>query len=493
MKILLVYPQYPNTFWSFKYALNFILKKASNPPLGLLTIASLLPIEWELKLKDLNTTKLYDKDLAWADMVFISAMSVQKKSVDEVIARCKATNKKIVAGGPLFTSNYLEYAGVDYFVLNEAELTLPQFLHDLGKGNPQHIYTSNQWADLSTTPKPRWGLIKMRKYASMSIQFSRGCPFNCEFCDITHLYGNRTRIKSEQQVIDELDHIYSEKWRGPVFFVDDNFIGNKNILKTSILPAIIQWMEKKRYPFTFFTQASINLADDEELIQMMVEAGFNTVFIGIESPHQDSLTECTKVQNKNRDLVSCIEKIQKSGLQVQGGFIVGFDNDPATIFELQAEFIRKSKIITAMVGILNAPLGTKLYERLKTENRLTDKFSGDNTDCSTNFVPKINYDTLVEGYKSMLTKIYAPKNYYKRVGEFLKIYNNKQKKAFRLKWVELLAFARSTVQLGFFSKERFQYCKLILWTLFTRPSKFPMAVTFAIYGYHFRKFFEQYS
>jgi radical SAM superfamily enzyme YgiQ (UPF0313 family) len=486
MKILLVYPKYPETFWSFKYALKFISKKASFPPLGLLTIASMLPKEWEKKLIDMNVTLLTDKDIKWADYVFISAMTVQKNSVKEIIKRCKELKVKIVAGGPLFTTNYEEFDDIDYFVLSEAENTLFSFLNDLEKGCAQHIYISKEWPDIRKTPFPDWTLINMKKYASMSIQYSRGCPYNCEFCDIPTLNGHIPRTKDKDQIIGELNAIYKQGWRGGVFFVDDNFIGNRKKLKSEILPHLIDWMKQNKYPFTFFTEASINMSDDDELMHLMVEAGFNKVFIGIETPNEKSLTECNKFQNKNRDLLYCIRKIQNQGLEVQGGFIVGFDNDPPSIFERQINFIQKSGIVTAMVGLLNAPKGTKLYYRLKKENRLLSDISGDNTDFSLNFIPKMNHDTLIEGYKKILNTIYSPKHFYRRIIILLKQYKPKHKKT-AFKFHYLKAFFKSIWHLGIKGKERLHYWKLIFWTLVRRPRLFPLAITFAIYGFHFRK------
>lgn len=491
MRVLLVYPKNPDTFWSFKYALRFIFKKATNPPLGLLTVASLVPDEWEKRLIDMNVSKLRDQDIEWADYVFISASTIQTESVAEVITRCKAKKVKVVAGGPLFTSSYDEYEHVDHLVLNEAEITLPWFLSDLRKGTPKRKYTSHEWADLTKTPVPAWDLVKMKKYASMGVQYSRGCPFDCDFCDIPMLYGHKPRIKDKDQVITELQSIYDEGWRGTVFFVDDNFIGNKRGLKTEVLPAIAEWMRKVKYPFTFFTQASVNLADDEELMNLMVQAGFNTVFVGIETPDEESLSECGKLQNKNRNLVACVKKIQQSGLQVQGGFIVGFDNDPLTIFERQIRFIQNSGIVTAMVGLLNAVRGTKLYKRLKKENRLLTDVSGDNTDCSINFIPKMRYATLMEGYRNIVKTIYDPDQFYARVQRFLKNYKPMHQGLTRVSFTEVKAFIMSIFVLGVKEKERFHYWRLFLWSLFNRPRLTPLAVTLAIYGFHFRKVFER--
>jgi radical SAM superfamily enzyme YgiQ (UPF0313 family) len=320
----LIYPEFPDTFWSFKHALKFVRKKASLPPLGLLTVAAMLPPKWEKRLVDVNVTRLTAEDLEWADYAFISAMTVQRDSARQIISRCKEAGVKVVAGGPIFTSECEQFEQVDHFVLNEAEITLPLFLADLERGQTRRVYATSEFADIHTTPVPLWELVDLKRYASMCIQFCRGCPFNCEFCNVTALLGHRPRTKTAEQIVAELDSLYDLGWRGSVFFVDDNFIGSKKIIKTELLPMLIEWRKgKEGIPFN--TEVSINLADDEPLIQIMVEAGFNTVFIGIETPNENSLAECSKRQNVNRDLVEDVKSIQRAGLQVQGGFIVGFD------------------------------------------------------------------------------------------------------------------------------------------------------------------------
>lgn len=490
----MVYPQYPDTFWSFKHALKFISKKAAFPPLGLLTVAAMLPREWEKKLVDMNLTSLTDKDIEWADYVFISAMSVQKDSAKNVISRCKHLDTRIVAGGPLFTMEQEEFQELDHLVLNEAEVTLPLFLEDLKNGCAKHTYTANEWPDINTTPIPAWELANIKKYSSMSIQYSRGCPFDCEFCDIVVLNGHKPRTKDKNNIIKELDTLYNRGWRSSVFVVDDNFIGNKRKLKEETLPAMINWMEQKKYPFSLNTEASINLADDEELIKLMVKAGFDAVFIGIETPNEESLTECSKSQNKNRDMVVAVRKLQNFGLQVQGGFIVGFDNDPLSIFEKQINFIQKSGIVTAMVGLLNAPHGTRLYHRLKKENRLITAFTGNNTDCSINFIPKMNYDTLINGYKNILNTIYSPKKYYERVNNFLKDYKPRAKNSSeKIRFEHIKAFIRTAWILGIKEKGRKYYWRLLAWTLLRRPHSLVMSITLAIYGFHFRKVVDSYE
>jgi radical SAM superfamily enzyme YgiQ (UPF0313 family) len=488
MNVLLIYPEFPDTFWSFKHALKFIRKKASSPPLGLLTVAAMLPPQWPKRLVDANVTKLTREDLAWADCAFIGGMTVQRESTRQIIARCKEAGLKVVAGGPLFTIEHEQFEEVDHFVLNEAELTLPPFLADLKQGRAKHVYATSDFADIQKTPVPLWGLADLDRYASMSIQFSRGCPYNCEFCNVTALFGHRPRTKTAEQIIAELDGLYNLGWRGSVFFVDDNLIGNKRCLKTELLPALIEW-QKDKMGIPFNTEVSINLADDEQLMRMMVEAGFNMVFIGIETPDEDSLAECSKKQNTNRDLVKDVKRIQRAGLQVQGGFIVGFDNDTSSIFQRQIDFIQKSGIVTAMVGLLQAPPGTRLYERLKQEGRLLERLSGDNVDGTTNIIPKMDLDTLRKGYKSIMRHIYSPEHYTQRVKTFLREYKPPKIKT-PLDFEYILAFFRSIYRLGIVDRERMYYWKLFWWTLFRRPNLFPLAITFAIYGHHFRKICE---
>ncbi len=494
MKALFVYPQYPDTFWSFRYALRFISKKAAFPPLGLLTVAAMLPSAWEKKLVDMNVISLTDADIRWADYVFISAMVVQGNSVKEIITRCKGLGTKIVAGGPLFTTDYEEFDGVDHFVLGEAEAILPSFLEDFEKGRAKHIYASDERPEITKTPVPLWSLINMKQYSSMNLQYSRGCPFDCEFCDIVILNGHKPRTKNKEQVVNELEALYRQGWRSGVFIVDDNFIGNKKKLKAETLPAIIEWMEERKHPFAFSTEASINLADDEELMQLMAKARFNQVFVGIETPHEESLAECNKIQNKNRDLVASVKKLQNHGLEVQGGFIIGFDSDPLSIFKNQIDFIQKSGVVTAMVGLLNAPRGTRLYQRLKKENRLLENFSGDNTDCSLNFVPKMKYETLVNGYKQVINTIYAPRQYYERVRTLIKEYKPPKVKGLpRFQLYHITAFIKTIWFLGIIEKGRRYYWRTILSTLFKHPRAFPLSISLSVFGFHFRKVAEKFA
>jgi radical SAM superfamily enzyme YgiQ (UPF0313 family) len=490
MNILLIYPEFPDTFWSFKHALKLAHKRASSPPLGLLTVAALLPPEWEKRLLDLNVTRLTAKDLSWAEAVFVSAMLVQKESARQVISLCRQAGVRVIAGGPLFTSEFEQFPEVDHFVLNEGELTLPPFLSDWQRGEASRVYRTSTFADIRRSPTPLWELADMRRYAAMSLQYSRGCPFQCEFCNVTALFGHQPRTKSTPQVLAELDGLYDRGWRGSIFFVDDNFIGNKKRLKTDLLPALIAW-QKKKGGLSFYTEASINLADDAQLMEMMVKAGFDTVFIGIETSDEACLAESGKVQNQRRNLIADIKRLQRAGLQVQGGFIVGFDSDTPDTFQRQIDFIQNSGIVTAMVGLLQALPGTRLYDRMKREDRLLADSTGDNVGISTNIIPAMKLETLQEGYKKIIRTIYSPERYYQRLKAFLQEYRPpKIKSAKSLRYQ--LALFHSLYRLGVLGKERLYFWKVLLWTLFHRPRLFPQAVTLAIYGYHFRTISERY-
>jgi radical SAM superfamily enzyme YgiQ (UPF0313 family) len=492
LNILLVYPEFPDTFWSFKHALRFVSKKAASPPLGLLTVAALLPSHWPVKLVDLNVRPLSDQDLAWSDLVMVSAMAVQRDSARTLIERCHLAGKRMVAGGPLFSGEPEAFPLADYLVLAEAEVTLPGFLDDLARGEAKRVYTSTEYADLNRSPAPRYELLNHRQYSTMSVQTSRGCPYQCDFCNVTALFGHRPRFKSAKQVIAELEAIYQAGWRSNVFFVDDNFIGNRRYAKEELLPAIIEWRQGKK-DLVFSTQLTINLADDQELMDLMVKAGFQTAFIGIETPDDLCLAECGKSQNQNRNLVESVHRIQRSGIEVQGGFIVGFDSDTPSIFQRQIDFIQKSGIVTAMVGLLQALSGTPLYQRLKDEGRLTweGSGSGDNVDGTTNIVPRMDLTILMDGYRHILEQIYTPKFYYQRIRTFLKEFKAPGMGA-HMDWLNIRAFFRSVFRLGILGRERGQYWRLFFWTLVHRPKAMAQAITFSIYGFHFSRIFQLY-
>lgn len=448
----------------------------------------MLPRDWNKKLIDLNVSELKDQDIKWADFVFISAMNVQSASVATIIRQCKSLNAKVVAGGPLFTEESDSYHEIDHLVLNEAELTLPEFIEDVIKGTPRKKYEALGFADLTKSPLPDYSLLNINDYATAAIQYSRGCPYDCEFCDITALLGHRVRTKTTLQIIGELDQLYSIGWKGSVFFVDDNFIGHKGKLRTDLLPAIIDWMDAHGNPYEFLTEASINLADDKELMDLMVKAGFTKVFVGIETTEESCLTECNKLHNRNRDLIDNVKEIQKYGMEVYAGFIVGFDNDPPGIFQRQIDFIQESGIITAMVGLLNAPRLSRLYKRLDGEGRISYQFSGDNTNCATNIIPKMNKNDLIEGYKNILRNIYSAKPYSERVIRFMKYYDPPSIK-FNPSMSKISALFKSILFLGVLDRDMLYFWKIFFWSLLFKPRLFTLAVKYSVYGYHFKKVF----
>ena len=484
MNALLIYPRFPDTFWGFKHALRLVRKKAGSPPLGLLTVAAMLPDNWELRLVDLNIQVLTSDDIAWADCALVSAMVVQRDSARQIVTQCKQGGLTVIAGGPLFSSEHDDFDEVDHFVLNEAELTLRPFLEDFARGDARRVYSSSEFADMSDTPAPRWDLVRSRDYASRNIQYSRGCPHDCDFCSVTQLFGHRPRTKSIEQVVEELDGLYDLGWRGTVGFVDDNLIGNRKKLLTELLPALIGWRAGK-WGMSFSTQVTVDLADDAELMDLMVRAGFDTVFVGIESVDEASLAECNKRQNAHRDRLGDVRGIQRAGMQVQGGFIVGFDHDTPKVFERMASFIQESGIATAMVGLLQAPAGTRLYDRLSGEGRIRNDMSGDNANGTTNIVPAMGVVPLEQGYRRMMTDLYSPRVYYARLRTFLREYKPKAAKT-RLRGWHIMAFLRSLYYLGVVGNERFRYQGLLIWTLFRNPRAFPTAIVLAISGYHLR-------
>lgn len=488
MNILLVYPKYPDTFWSFKHVLKFISKKAAFPPLGLLTIGAMLPKEWGKKLVDMNVAEIKDEHIAWADMIFISAMLIQSNSVHEIINRCKAQGKIVVAGGPAFTTQHDKFKGVDHFVLNEAEITLPLFLKDLKEGTLKKIYKSKERPDITKTPIPLWKLINFKDYGNMAVQYSRGCPFDCEFCDIIIMNGRIPRTKTPEQLLNEFQSLYNAGWRRPVFIVDDNFIGNRANVK-KMLPHLIRWQRRHKYPFGLLTEASINLAEDKELMQMMSAANFYKVFIGIETPNLDSLRECCKTQNISKNFEESVKIILQNGMQVMGGFIIGFDNDTESIFETQVKFIQQIGVVMAMVGLLNAMPQTRLWHRLKAEGRILKDPTGENTDGSLNFVPKMGKDTLIRGYKQVLSKLYSPKYYYKRIDTLIR--NYKPTVRAKISKETVCAFFKSIWGIGILSRTRLLYWKLIIKTGFRKIKALPIAIELAIYHRHFEKVAER--
>jgi len=484
MKILLAYPRDPESFWSFKHVLPFVSKRAAFPPLGLLTVAAMLPADWELKLVDTNVAPLADSDIAWADWVFLSGMIVHKDSAREIARRCAALGRPVIAGGPLFTTGHCDFPEIRHFVLGEAEGVIGALVADMLAGKVKDTYRGAAFPDVTGTPVPRWDLADLRHYVTMPVQFSRGCPFDCEFCDIVAMYGRVPRTKVPRQVIAELEALRRAGWRDMVFIVDDNFIGNKKRVR-ELLAELIEWRTRTRPTMGFLTEASVNLADQEDLLDLMVRAGFKKVFVGLETPVTESLEECHKVQNSKRNLVDAVRAIQGAGLEVMGGFIVGFDNDPLDIFRRQFEFIQRSGVVTAMVGLLTALPQTRLYERLTREGRMLADSVGNNTAAVLNFVPRLDRERLLAGYRELMRSLYSPDNYYRRVRAFLATWRPCGPRT-RLAWADVRAFLRSLWTLGVWRRGRLAYWRLFWATLIVHPRKFHAAMELAIMGHHFR-------
>lgn len=494
MNTLLVYPEFPDTFWSFKRALAFAGKRASFPPLGLLTLSAMLPASWPRRLIDMNVRRLTLKDIEWADMVMLSAMYVQKQSLDEVINLAKSRGKTVVVGGPYTSVGMHNLTAADHVFVGEVEPTFAGFLDDLNHGHAARVYESKERPTLDRTPIPDFHLADMHAYSDMSVQYSRGCPFNCEFCDIIEIYGRLPRTKSNEQMLAELDALLSVGWRGDVFIVDDNFIGNKKNVR-KLLPELSEWSARNKYPFSFITEASINLADDGELLKQMRRANFRQVFIGIETPVGESLKEAQKGQNLRRDLLDSVRKVQSYGMEVMAGFIVGFDSDPEDIFERQVAFIRDAAIPIAMVGLLVAIPDTQLWRRLEREARLrlNGEHTGNNTDCVLNFEPKMDAEILIEGYKSIVRQIYSPREYYDRALASLLHVEREQTPTMQggITGKDIATVVRIITALGVRDRFRGEFWRFMARVFVDHRGKIDEGLTHAALGYHLRTLAEQ--
>ncbi len=494
-RALLVYPEFPPSYWGFRYALEFVGKRSSMPPLGLLTVAAMFPPSWELRLVDMNVQPLADADLAWADLVLTSTMVVQQRSLREVLARCNSLGKPVAVGGPHPTSFAAEIVGADHFLLDEVEETFPRFLADFAAGRAAREYRPEAKPAVTSTPVPRFDLLDLSAYGSMALQFSRGCPFDCEFCDITKLFGRVPRTKSNEQIVTELEALYALGWRGSLFLVDDNFIGNKKEA-LRLLPAIAEWQRARGYPFDLYTEASVNLAKNEPLMDAMVAAGFSMVFLGIESPNPEALQRTNKLQNTAKDdrdyLLHAVEAIQRKGMEVTAGFILGLDGDGPEVFDAQVRFIQSAGIPIAMVGLLTALRGTNLYARLEREGRLVAESTGNNVEIALNFVPELDRDVLVEGYRRVLSTLYGPDlgSYFARCRTLLGRLGRGPKTARRPSRSELVAALRS-LRLQLLSPQGPAYAAFLAHTLFTRPRLLAEAIRMAVKGWHFQRFTAQ--
>lgn len=489
MNALLIYPQFPDTYWSFKHALRFVGKRAAQPPLGLMTVAALLPAAWNKRLVDTNVERLRERDLAWADVVLLSGMHIQREPLVGIVERCRARGLRTVVGGPIASSLPTAELKADHVVIGEAESLIADLARDLEQGTAKPVYQATERPEMSTSPLPDLSLLKMRRYSTMAVQYSRGCPFNCEFCDIIEIYGRRPRTKAVAQVLAELDQLRAAGWREAVFIVDDNFIGNKARAK-ELCAALAEWRNQYRTNFDFSTEASLNLADDPELMQLMRDAGFKSVFLGIETPDESGLIAANKLQNTRRSLLDSIATIQSYGMQVMGGFILGFDTDREDIFDRMVEFIQKSGIPIAMVGLLQAMPGTQLFRRLWREGRILDAGAGDNTGDKLNFLPTMDAERLVEGYRSVLKRIYSCEAYYERVKLYLsRTQPQPGEQKFKQRWLtrgNAQAIITSIVRQGIFGRSQWSYWKFVAAAATRYRHCFPAAMTLAVMGYHFQ-------
>jgi radical SAM superfamily enzyme YgiQ (UPF0313 family) len=489
MNALLIYPLFPDTYWSFKHALKFVGKRAAQPPLGLMTVAALLPGDWNKRLVDTNVERLRDRDLDWADVVLLSGMHIQQEALVAIVERCRARGLRTVVGGPIASSLSAAELKADHIVIGEAESLIAGLAHDLELGSAKPVYQAAERPEMHASPLPDLSLIKMNRYSTMTVQYSRGCPFNCEFCDIIEIYGRRPRTKAVAQVLAELDQLHAAGWRESVFIVDDNFIGNKARAK-ELCSALAEWRRQHKTTFDFNTEASLNLADDPELMQLMKDAGFISVFLGIETPDESGLIASNKLQNTRRSLLDSVATIQSYGMQVMGGFILGFDTDQEDIFDRMVDFIQKSGIPIAMVGLLQAMPGTQLFRRLWREGRILNTDAGNNTGDKLNFLPSMDAARLVEGYRSVLKRIYNCEAYYDRVRLYLsRTQPRPGEQKYKQQWMtraNARALVTSIVRQGVFGAHRWSYWKFLATAATRYRHCFGAAMTLAVMGYHFQ-------
>jgi radical SAM superfamily enzyme YgiQ (UPF0313 family) len=489
MRVLLVHPEFPTTYWGFQHSLPFIGKRATLPPLGLLTLAALLPPAWHVRVADLNVAPLSDDDVLWADAVLVGGMLVQAPSALEVIRRARSMGRKTIVGGAAVTTSPTLFNEADHVFLGEAEGRIDAVVRAIEGVDEPHVLAelSEAKPDVSKSPPPRFELVDLSLYQAMSVQYSRGCPFTCEFCDIIEMFGRVPRYKSPPQVLAELDALRDLGWRGPVFFVDDNFIGNKRAVK-HLVPEVARWQRENGYPFSFYTEASVNLAADAALLQMMVEAGFDSVFLGIETPSVEALRETKKKQNVV-DLHEAVDKITRAGLDVMGGFIVGFDADGPEAFAAQREFIGSSPIPLAMVGLLTALPGTQLWRRLESEGRLRDTSNGD-AFTRPNFETSMGEEPLLAGYKELMRDLYSAQGYYARCHRVIERVGPPVAGA-RFQPRDLMPAARAIMGIGILGERRGHFWRLLARGLGRGHHALRRAFMFAIQGEHLIRYTEE--
>lgn len=490
LNVLLIWPKFPPSFWGFEGVLRMLPEDAMTPPLGLITVAALCPPSWSLRLLDRAFDEIHDEDYLWADLIMVSSMHAQRVDTEVILARARSLGKRTFLGGPWASSEPEKLLNIaDHVLVGEAEEVMAEIASDLERGTARALYRVSEKPDLSRSPIPRFDLLRREKYTSMPVQFSRGCPFQCEFCDIITIYGRRPRVKSPGQLIAELDTLRSLGWRNEVFIVDDNFIGNsKNALELS--HALADWGDRNNRVFSFYTEASVDLADRPDLMAAMVRANFMYVFLGIESPSAEALKSTRKFQNLRKDNLQQIRTIQENGLWVLAGFIVGFDSDDETIFERQREFIERAAITWAMAGMLQAPPTTPLYERMKHEGRLFEDSEGTSNFSAPNFRTIMPRATLLNGLSGLLFNLYTPEAYFERAFRSLQVWNVRatQKPPDLPISYNLRLLVNSMWTQGARSSYRDAYWKF-LWRIVrnyaTNPAKLWMGSMILLAGHHF--------
>jgi radical SAM superfamily enzyme YgiQ (UPF0313 family) len=472
MNVLLLYPRFPKSFWSFEKTIELLDRKAMLPPLGLVTVAAILPQEWNYKLVDINVREITEAEWDWAEMVICSAMIVQKEDLLAKISEAKLRGKKVGVGGPYPTALPHEVAAADYLILDEGELTLPLFVEAVKQGQPSGTFRApnGERPDVTITPVPRFDLLEFDAYAEMSVQFSRGCPFQCEFCDIIVLYGRKPRTKAPEQLLKELDYLYELGWRRSIFMVDDNFIGNKRNVKL-FLKELLPWMVEHKYPFSFATEASVDLANDQELLDSMVQCNFGAVFLGIETPDEESLALTQKHQNTRSSLSEAVNRITKSGIRVMAGFIIGFDGEKKGAGQRIVKFVEQTDIPTALFSMLQALPDTALWHRLEKEGRLRGKSANINQTTLMNYVPTRPLEEIAYEYMDAFDELYEPSKFLDRAYRHFLIlgqatYPDKGKgRTKKLDWIVVRAFLTICWRQGMLRSTRWQFWRN-LWSMF---------------------------
>ena len=491
MNVLLVYPLFPKTFWSYEKILELVNRKVLLPPLGLITVAAILPQEWNFKLVDRNVRTITEAEWQWADLVILSAMIVQKDDLLSLIKEAKQRGKKVACGGPYPTSvpEDPQSAGVDYLILDEGEITLPMFVEAIAKAEPSGIFRTTEKPDITGTPVPRFDLLELDAYDSMSIQFSRGCPFQCEFCDIIVLYGRKPRTKTPAQLLAELDRLNELGWRRSVFMVDDNFIGNKRNVRL-LLQELKIWQLNHQYPFSFITEASVDLAADQELMDLMMECRFDAVFVGIETPDEESLQLTQKFQNTRSSLIEAVETITKTGLRVMAGFIIGFDGEKSGAGDRIVQFVKQTGIPATTFAMLQALPHTALSHRLEKEGRLRSGNGNINQTTLLNFVPTRPIEEIAREYVEAFCAIYEPNAYLDRVySYYLKMGAPRVKPPDRApSWIDLKALAIVIWRQGFKRNTRWKFWHHLFSMIKKNPAVWEQYLTVCAHNEHFMEY-----